>query len=104
MKGTEWIPAKDVEMKVGISRMGGVLSAGDEATYTTDSSGSVTVEFKKDSLPGDEKGNIILAAKVENNDQYGNLFVEKTVPWGISKKSDNTFFKQRTLWSTRSRT
>jgi hypothetical protein len=104
MKGTEWVPVKDVEMKVGISRMGGILSAGDEATYTTDSSGSVTVELKKISLPGDEKGNIVLAAKVENNDQYGNLLVEKTVPWGVAFKPDNSFFNQRTLWSTRNRT
>jgi len=104
LKGSEWVPAKDVEMKVGISRMGGILSAGDDPTYTTDSSGSVTVEFKKDSLPGDEKGNILLAAKVEENDMYGNLLLEKTVPWGVAFKPDNNFFNQRTLWSTRNRT
>jgi hypothetical protein len=104
LKGTEWTPAKDVEMKVGISRMGGILSAGDEETYTTDSSGSVTVEFKKDSLPGDEKGNIMLAAKVEENDEYGNLLIEKEVRWGVAFKPDNNFFNQRTLWSKSSRT
>jgi hypothetical protein len=104
LKGSEWVPAKDVEMKVGISRMGGILSAGDDPTYTTDSSGSVTVEFKKDSLPGDEKGNIVLAAKVEENDIYGNLSLEKTVPWGVAFKPDNNFFNQRTLWTTRNRT
>ena len=100
----KWLPAKDVEMKVGISRLGGILSAGDEALYTTDSTGTVTVEFKKDSLPGDEKGNIVLAAKVEDNDQYGNLLIEKTVPWGVSLNPDKNFFNQRTLWSTRFRT
>jgi hypothetical protein len=104
LHGGEWVPAKDVEMKVGISRMGGILSAGDEETYTTDSSGSVTVEIKKDSLPGDEKGNIVLAAKAEDNDMYGNLLIEKTVPWGVAFKPDNNFFNQRTLWSTRNRT
>jgi hypothetical protein len=104
LKGSEWIPAKDVEMKVGIRRLGAILSAGDDPTYTTDSSGSVTVEFKKDSLPGDEKGNIILAAKVEENDLYGNLLIEKSVPWGRVFKPDNNFFNQRTLWSTRFRT
>jgi hypothetical protein len=104
MKGTEWVPAKDVEMKVGISRLGSILSAGNDPTYTTDSSGTVTVEFKKDSLPGDEKGNIVLAAKVEDNDQFGNLLVEKLVPWGVSFKPDNNFFNQRTLWSTSNRT
>lgn len=104
LKGSEWVPAKDVEMKVGINRMGGILSAGDDPTYTTDSSGSVTVEFKKDSLPGDEKGNIVLAAQVEENDMYGNLLLEKTVPWGVVFKPDNNFFNQRTLWSKRSKT
>jgi hypothetical protein len=103
--GNEWIPAKDVEMKVGISRSAGsILSAGDEATYTTDSTGTVTVEFKKAQLPGDEKGNIVLVANVEDNDTYGNLVVEKAVPWGVAVKPDNSFFDQRTLWSTRFRT
>ena len=104
LNGSEWVPAKDVEMKVGISRLGGILSAGENPTYTTDSTGSVTVVFNKDRLPGDKKGNILLAAKVENNDDYGNLYVEKSVPWGVSVKPDNSFFSQRTLWSTRNRT
>jgi hypothetical protein len=64
-----------------ISRQASILSAGDEETYTTDSTGTVSAEFKKDSLPGDKQGNIVLAAKVEDNDQYGNLLVEKTVRW-----------------------
>jgi type III secretion system FlhB-like substrate exporter len=103
--GTAWIAVPDVEMKVGISRSSGaILSAGDEATYTTDSSGTVIAEFKKTNLPGDEKGNIILTAKVEENEQLGNLVAEKIVPWGVAVKTDNSFFNQRTLWSTRFRT
>ena len=104
LKNNVWLPAKAVEMKVGVSRIGGILSAGDEPTYTTDSTGSVTVQLKKDSLPGDQKGNIKLVVKVEDNDQYGNLLVEKTVPWGIAVKAQNNFFNQRTLWSTRFKT
>jgi len=100
----EWIPAGEVEMKVGIQRLGGILSAGDAETYTTDSSGAVTVEITKDSLPGDRQGNIVLAIKVEDNDQYGNLLVGKTVPWGIAEKSGNNFFDQRKLWATKFRT
>lgn len=99
----EWQPANEVEMKVGIRRHGGMLSAGDEETYTSDSTGSVTVAFNKDSLPGDAKGNIILVSKVEDNDLFGNLMVEKTVPWGVSVKEDTHFFDQRTLWTTRFR-
>ena len=99
-----WLPAPDVEMKVGIQRLGGILSAGDEETYTTDSSGTVTVELTKDSLPGGQHGNIVLVAKVEDNDLYGNLVVEKPVPWGISGKSADNFFDQRKLWATNFRT
>ncbi len=104
LENDSWIPAPDVEMKVGIKRLGGILSGGEELTYTTDSSGSVTVELNKDSIPGDEKGNLILAAKVEDNDELGNLYVEKTVNWGIPLVADTKFFDQRTLWTTRFRT
>jgi len=104
LKNGGWIPAKDVDLKVGIRRLGGILSAGDDDIYTTDSTGSVTVELKRDSLPGDEKRNILLAAKVEDNDQYGNLLVQKSVPWGKAFISNNNFFDQRTLWTTRSKT
>jgi hypothetical protein len=99
-----WIPAKDVEMKVGIERQGGILSAGEAATYTTDSTGSITVEFKKDKLPGDEQGMIILAAKTEDNEFFGNLSASKKVSWGIPSIVNKDFFNQRTLWSTRFKT
>ncbi len=91
-------------MKIGVKRHGGILSAGDDATYTTDSSGILTVEFKRDSLPGDVKGNIILTARVDDNEFFGNLQVEKIVPWGEVTKIDDSFFNKRTLWTTRSRT
>ena len=103
-KDNAWQPVKDVDVKIGIARLGGILAAGEEEFYTTDSAGSVTATLNKDSLPGDEKGNIMLVARVEDNDQLGNLSVDKIVPWGISKKTDNTFFQLRTLWSTRYRT
>ncbi len=99
-----WVPVKDVEVKIGIERLGGVLPAGDEDSYTTDSTGAVTGEFKKINLPGDEQGNFLLIARVEDNDELGNLMIDKKVPWGITTKQDNTFFDQRTLWSTRFKT
>lgn len=103
-KDGEWVPAPEVEMKIGISRLGGILPAGDEPTYTTDSSGTVTVEVKKDSLPGNEKGVITLAASVEDNEELGNLKTEMIAAWGVPQKADNSFFDKRTLWSTRFRT
>jgi hypothetical protein len=99
----KWVPAKDVELKIGISRLNSLLPVGDEETYTTDSNGQVTAEFKKDTMPGDIKENISLITKVEENEFYGNLSVEKTVPWGVYKVYE-TNFNKRTLWATRDKT
>ena len=102
---TSWEPAPDLEMKVGIGRLlGGFLTVGEEATYTTDSSGTVVAALSRKNIPGDENGNIILVAKVEDNELLGNLTVNKTVRWGEAVKSNDGFFNQRTLWSTRFRT
>ncbi|MBK7225313.1 MAG: hypothetical protein IPH96_07840 [Saprospiraceae bacterium] len=104
MVENKWLPADEVEMKLGIKRVGGILPSADEQSYTTDSSGTVVAEFKKDKIPGDENGNIILIAKVEENENFGNLSTEKMVNWGITTQVDSTFFEKRTLWSTRFKT
>ena len=99
----EWIPAKDVDVKIGVERLGGSLKIGDDESYTTDSLGQATGEFKLDTLPAiDAKGNIVLIANVEDNDQFGNLMIEKTVPWGKYYHHVNTF-GQRSLWAARFR-
>ena len=102
--GNDWIAVKDIDMKLGIKRLLGNLSVGDKETYTSDSSGISSAEFTRDSIPGDQKGNIILVAEVDDNDTYGNLLTEKTVEWGTAVKPSKNFFDQRTLWSTRFRT
>ncbi len=100
LENNGWAPAKDVDLKIGIKRLGGDLNIGDEETYTTDSLGQVAGEFKRDSLPGDDKNNLTLIAKIEDNDNYGSLSIEKTVPWGVNIKPENNF-GQRTLWAAR---
>jgi hypothetical protein len=98
-----WIPMKGVEVKIGVERLGGSLKIGEEESYTTDSVGEVTGEFKVDSLPaGDAKGNIILVARVEDNEQFGDLAVEKAVPWGKYYQHISTF-GQRSLSAARFR-
>ncbi len=103
LQNGKWVPVKGVEMKIGIKRLGGNLKIGDDDTYTTDSTGKISAQFKRVSLPGDEKGNLVLVAQVEDNDQFGNLTVEKTVPWGAKLKIVNTF-NQRSLFATRNKT
>ena len=101
-KGDEWIAVGEIEMKLSIKRLLGNLTVGEAETYTSDSTGTASAEFKKDSMPGDAKGNIILVARVEDNDNYGNLVVEKNVPWGNVAKAETNFW-HRTLWSTGNR-
>ncbi|MBK6545571.1 MAG: hypothetical protein IPO86_06115 [Saprospiraceae bacterium] len=98
-KDNTWIPAKDVEIKLGVKRLGSVLPLGEDETVTTDSTGTASTEFTKESLPGDPNGNFILIAKVEDNETYGNLEAETMVPWGVATNYENNFNK-RSLWAT----
>jgi hypothetical protein len=97
---TTWTPIAAVDVVVGVKRLGGILNVNETQTYPTDSSGSVLAEFKRDSLPGDQKGNIVLVASVVDNELYGNLSSEMAVPWG-TKSVYMTNFDHRTLFARR---
>jgi hypothetical protein len=97
--GNDWVPVKDIEMKLGVKRLNGNLSVGDKDTYTADSSGISSAPFLRDSIPGDQQGIITLVAEVDDNDTYGNLVTEKTVDWGKAIAPQKDFFAQRTLWA-----
>ena len=60
-------------------------------------------KIKRDSLLGDSHGNLILVAKTENNETYGNIYAEKNVNWGVAPKIENILDK-RSLWATRFKT
>lgn len=100
--GDEWVAVKDIEMKLSIKRLLGNLTVSDAETFTSDSTGAASAAFIRDSMPGDEKGNVVLVARVEDNDIYGNLVVEKAVQWGVKLKAENNFW-HRTLWATGNR-
>ena len=102
--GNDWKAVGNIDMKLSVKRMDGNLSVGDKDTYTSDSTGLSSAEFKRDSIPGDGKGNIIVVAEVDDNDTYGNLIAEKSANWGRPFAAPTNFFDQRTLWSTRFRT
>jgi len=100
LKDSVWIPVKGVDIRVAVKRLGSELNVSETQTYTTDSLGTVSAEFKRDNLPGDSLGNLILVAKVEDNDIYGNLSTEKQVPWGVDTKY-SAAFNHRTLFARR---
>ena len=102
LKDTVWAPVKGVDIKIAVKRLGGDLNVNETPSFSTDSLGTVNADFKRDSLAGDVKGNLVLVAKVEDNDSYGNLSVQKSVPWGVAKKYESNF-DQRTLFARRGR-
>lgn len=91
---------KEVDVKIGVERMASFLPVGEEEAYTTDSLGKAVATFGIKGLPGDGKGNLMLTARVEDNDVYGNLSVDKTVPWGVVKKQDVFGYGTRAMWAT----
>ncbi len=100
LKDTLWLPVKGVDMRVAIKRLDGDLNVSETQTYTTDSLGMVSADFKQDGLPGDSAGNLILIAKVEDNDTYGNVSIEKKVPWGKATQYVSNY-NQRSLFARR---
>jgi len=103
MKDTSWVPIKGVDVVLAVRRLGGDLNINETATFATDSTGKASGDFKRDTIPGDLKGNITLVAKVVDNDQYGNLSAEKTVHWGSKFVSKANDFNKRTLFATRAK-
>jgi hypothetical protein len=102
MKDNIWVPVKGVDVALAVKRLASDLPINEKPTVTTDSTGKATGDFKRDSIPGDAKGNITLVAKIVDNDQYGNLIIQKNVPWGAKFVPVNTFNK-RTLFATRNK-
>ena len=102
MKDTAWTPVKGVDVVLAMKRMDADLTINETPTFTTDSTGKASGDFKRDSIPGGATGNITLVAKIVDNDTYGNLVIEKTVPWGAKFIPVNTF-DRRTLFATRNK-
>jgi hypothetical protein len=100
LSDTIWKPMPGVEVVLAVKRIGGNLNINETATYVTDTAGNITAEFKRDSLPGDSKGNLVLIANVIDNDVYGNLTAEMTIPWG-AKLIYMTNYNHRSLFARR---
>lgn len=97
-----WMPVPDVEMKLGVNRTLTDLNATEEDTFTTDFLGEVSSEYNL-ILPGDMNGDIVIVAKIESHDEYGNIKATQKVKWGTTPPLNESFFK-RTLFSTRDKT
>ena len=99
---TGWVALPETEIKLVVRRLLSDLPATEEDAYTTDESGVAEAEFNLN-LPGDANGAIIIGAKIDDHEQFGNIVSSRVVKWGLPLAPDNSFAK-RTLWATRDKT
>ncbi len=86
---------KDATVGVFVKRLFNPFKIGDG---TTDESGSISVDIPNN-LPGDAKGNLVLLAKLDDNEEFGNLETSVSQPWGVAV-SDEVKEMPRALWSS----
>lgn len=64
---------------------------------TTDDNGESTIDFPTD-LPGDASGNVVVIAKVEDDEKLGTVEAAKTINWGVPSKPKP--LQSRALWTS----
>lgn len=103
LKEGKWVEVPETEMKLFVRRIFSDLPLTENA-LTTNETGNVSADFNpKSAIPGDAKGNIIVGAKVEDNDSYGTIIALKYVAWGTPTAADKSFY-ERSLWAARDKT
>lgn len=96
-----WVAVPEVEIKFVVDRYFKDLSI-TEDYLETDESGDASADFLM-AIPGDENGDILVGAKIEDHELYGSLTFTETKQWGTPTIPDDSFAK-RTLWATRDKT
>ena len=89
-------PVANVEVIFGIQRLFGIMPFSDEATVTTDDNGMASFNFPK-KIEGDESGNIVLVARITDNEVYGNVEATAKSKWGVPLAVEKNPFP-RALW------
>ena len=75
------MPVIGAEVKFYVQRLFGFMPASEENTITTDEKGEATFSFPKN-ISGDTAGFITIAARLEDNENFGNLENKATQSWG----------------------
>lgn len=88
---------KGVEVHFYIKKSFGLLPLEGDFT-TTDDNGEASVEFPID-IPGDKSGNVTVIAKVEDDENLGNVEAMKAINWGVPVKAEH-LEPTRALWSS----
>ena len=91
-------PVKEIEVHFYIQRMYSLLPIG--KAVETDSAGVAISNFPLD-LPGDKNGNIIAIAKIEDDDNYGNVEIQAEIKWGVLPTNEMNSWNKRSLSASR---
>ena len=78
-----------------IPRLFSLLKIGEIAL---DENGAGTFEFPKE-IVGDTLGNLIVVAKIEENDKFGNVQGQNVINWGVHKQYYKAEVPSRELWT-----
>ncbi len=90
-------PVKEVEVKLYVQRLFGLLPIGD--AVATDESGIASFEFPND-IPADLNGKLTIIAKIEDDENYGSLEAKGESNWGSPRAE--TGIMERSLSGSRS--
>lgn len=93
------VPVKNVPINLYVTRLFGTMPIGEDHTANTDDNGEAIFTLPKN-IKGDTAGNITLVAKIEDNDQLGNVEALSTVAWGVPLVAEADPFP-RALWQPR---
>ena len=75
------VGVKGIELKFYVKRLFGNMPAAEDYTVTTDENGLASFKYSS-SIPGDTAGVITVAARMEDNDQFGNVENSSATSWG----------------------
>lgn len=95
---TDSLPVKGTEVHLYVKRMYGLLPIG--KVVATDDSGVAEISFPMN-LPGDTNNMIVLIAKIEKDETYGNAETQAMVKWGAVSTNESFNWSNRSLSASR---
>lgn len=94
----EWVPLKDADVRFYVQKTYSLLPL-TEGNLKTDDAGEASVEIPA-GIAGDEKGNIAIVARLEENESFGAVISTASKAWGTPIVFDNNE-NERNLWASR---
>jgi len=92
------IPVKGTDVHFYIKRSFSLLPVG--KAIETDENGEASVNLPMD-IPGDQNGNVIVVAKIEDDDNFGNVETSAGIKWDVLPDKHNDTWGSRSLSASR---